>query len=297
MRQYRNILKMTCILTTSLLATESFLLPEVVKQDANFKIFAERAFNRSQQKLAPQPDVIDNTQRFLKIDFDLFLSQFHDAFGFLWTPQQEHFDNERLQALFTHYHTRTAEHEKPLIFSANILYIAGLEMFEKNEDYHHLEQAAIIGHHYAQFEMFKIKYRESAYQQSMNYLLSSAAQKNPKALSILSDVYVGFWPNIIASKDNTLAKLLCEEAAKQSDEAIFTLRVATKTEGFFGETKNFQEGIKAAKGLAESGNKRAIDFLESLKRSSGESLFEMFNLTNKDFQFLSEFIQWKDDDE
>ncbi len=297
MKKYRNILAITSVLSTSLFATEGLLLPEVVKQDASFRPFAERAFDLSQQKgSCSTHDALNDMQRFLKIDFDALLSQFHTSFGFVWRPQQEQFDNERLQALFAHYHTKTADQEKPLIFSANVLYVAGLEMFEKNGNYTHLEQAATLGHHRAQFEMFRIKYKESYYQEAMNYILSSAAQKNPNALSRLSDIYAGFWPNTTDDKDNLMAKLLCKEAAKQSEEAMFTLRVSTKTEGFFGETKNFQEGIKAAKELANTGNNRAIEFLESLKRSSGESLSEMFDLTDEDLKFLATAIQWKDED-
>ena len=301
MKKYRNILAITSVFTTSLLATESFLLPDVVKQDTAFRPFAERAFDRSQQKVsckdvsscAPH-DALNDVQRFLQIDFEALLLQFHTSFGFVWQPQQEQFDNGKLQELFSHYHTKTTPHEKPLIFSANVLYVGGLEMYENNGNYTHLEQAAALGHHLAQYEMFKIKYKESDYQQAMNYILSSAAQKNSEALSLLSDIHAGFWPLIEEKIDNAMAKLLCEEAAKQSDEAMFTLRVSTKTEGFFGETKNFQEGIIAAKELAESGNNRAVTFLESLKRSSRESLYEMFYLTDEDFKFLETEIQWKD---
>lgn len=301
MKKYRNILAITSVFTTSLLATEHFLLPEVLKQDTAFRPFAERAFDRSQQKVSSKNtlsctphDALNDVQRFLQIDFDALLSQFHDSFGFVWQPQQEQFENERLQALFAPYHTKTAAHEKPLIFSANLLYVAGMEMYENKGNYTHLEQAAALGHRLAQYEMFKIKYKESNHQQAMNYILSSAAQKNPSALSRLSDIYAGFWPLILEKIDNTMAKLLCEEAAKQSYEAMFTLRVSTKTEGLFGETKNFQEGIKAAKELAKNGNNRAVTFLESLKRSSGESLYEMFDLTDEDFKFLETEIQWKD---
>lgn len=302
MKKYRNILAVTSVFTTSLFATQDFLLPEVVKQDTAFRPFAERAFDRSQQNLSCKGDVqpcishesLNDTQRFLQIDFDAGLSQLHSSFGFVWTPQQKRFDNEALQNLFSPYHTKTAHHEKPLIFSANILYVGGMEMYENNGNYTHLEQAAALGHHLAQFEMFNIKYKESDYQQAMNYILSSAAQKNSDALVTLSDIYAGFWPLIEEKIDNVMAKLLCEEAAKQSEEAMFTLRVSTKTEGFFGEEKNFQAGIKAAKELAESGNNRAVTFLESLKRSSGENLSEMFDLTNEDLKFLETEIQWKD---
>jgi len=128
-----------------------------------------------------------------------------------------------------------------------------------------------------------------------NYLFCSAAQGNLEALTKLSSVYEGYW-GIGIAKDLDMAKSLCQEAANLGDpEAQFVIKVATLTEGTFGSKKNFQQGVRNAKKLADNGNERAKEFLEGIMMSSTDALQETDDeITDEDLSFLRRFLGWKD---
>jgi hypothetical protein len=209
-----------------------------------------------------------------KDNFEEWLHIFVSHTGYVWLPvQYRTFKNQAINTLLSRYYPQTEPSESGLIFSANILYLAGKAMYEKTGNPQHLEQAASIGHDRAQYDMFRIDYKLSKYDEALNYIFSSASQGNVNALLTLSSIYMGFWHLKEVTPNNNTARQLCQEAADRgNEEAIFRIQVSALTEGFFGDVINFQEGIKSAKRLADNKNTRAQKFIESIMHSSKEAL-------------------------
>ena len=64
---------------------------------------------------------------------------------------------------------------------------------------------------------------------------------------------------------------------------------------FFDAPRNYQQGVRKAKELADSGNQRAKEFIEGIHMSSGDSLQEgNDSITYEDLDFLRKFLGWKD---
>ena len=144
-----------------------------------------------------------------------------------------------------------------------------------------------------QYKMFRFCFKDHK-ADALAYLKSSAHQKHPRALYQLSEIYTGGYYS--DCKELEIAKSYCEEAAALGDEeAIFTIEVSTLTEGWFGYEKNYKEGVKNAKELAEKGNVFAKEFLESIMESSHEALAEASDLKTDDFAFLKDFLGWEEE--
>lgn len=215
---------------------------------------------------------------------------FKDKF---WTSQQ-YIRTQDFKGFFDLYSDRTLSPQDILL--ANIYnYVFEKMSTQREEDRRQvLECAAALGHPEAQYQMHKESLRKGKYDEALTYLMSSATQGNAKAFYRLSAVYRGL-SCLCPQKDFVLAKAFCQEsAALGHDSAIFTLQVVTFTQGVFETEIDFQQGIKNALGLAKQNNKRAQEFLESMRETSEESLEETFpHMTDTDFSFLRENIDWK----
>jgi hypothetical protein len=220
-------------------------------------------------------------QKNLKILDDIFN-------GHLWIPRTYQFTDMSLHLLFNSY--------KPVLnLSLKEIFLANL-FYASKERGSNLETAAVMGHPGAQYEMFSVSYKKREKQASLNYLLCSAAQGYPKALYTLSTMFEGYW-DLGVPRDLSTAKALCQEAANNGDEkAQFSLQVAPYTEGAYNTPVNYQLGVRNAKALADQGNKRAQDFIESIMSSSAEALTERREyITEEDLNFLRSFLGWRDE--
>lgn len=209
-----------------------------------------------------------------------------------WHPSHHIFKSHVLKTLFQDYVRQDISAGEVLL--ANFYYSIGMQVSDKSLKELCLEKAASIGHPEAQYDMFLSSFKNRKSQEAKNYLFSSASQGNSKALYTLSNVHEGYW-EIGIKKDLLIAKELCKEASDMNyPDAEFSLNVATYTEGAFGSDKNFQQGVRNAKLLAEKGNERANKFLNSIQRSSLESLTEVRDdLTDEDLDFLVRFLDWR----
>jgi hypothetical protein len=231
---------------------------------------------------------------FKTLDFEALEKQFFPQGA--WHPHRHHFKEEALQEVFKSYVPQSFPEDKHLIFLANVLYETGKGLYQKNsEDVLFLESAAAIGHPKAQLEMSWVADRKDKLEEAKNYVFRAAAQGDTEALLELSKLYDWGFGNGICPQDRKLAKRLCQEAALlQNSEAIFRIDVATYTDGMFGEPRNFQQGVLNAKKLAEAGNERAKEFIESVFSNSRDGLEEGRDyLTDADFDFLRS-LGWRD---
>jgi len=217
--------------------------------------------------------------------------------GHYWTPQKPQFQNALLQEIFKEYQPVLSPDDHERIFLANILYDAGLRHYQTSQVADSLEYAASLGHAKAQYQMYLVKVPSThARQEAENYLFSAAAQQLPEALLTLSDVYLG-GHLVKKPKDQGIARALCEAAEKQGNyDAQFSLKVATYTEGLFGEKIDYPEGIRNLKKLAEAKNSDAIKCLNAIMESPGDALMEgNDHITDADLDFLRKFLGWRDE--
>jgi len=212
-----------------------------------------------------------------------------------WVPQIHAFSNSSLQELFLPYSSKLSIDDGYVIFHANVFYESGRKIYTMKGNSVFLERAASIGHARAQYKMFLVDFKLGKLEEAKNYLFCSAAQGNPEALLTLSEAYQGFW-GTIAPKELNTAELLCQEAAILGNQgAKFRIEVSTFIEGFFNHKKNYQQGIRNAKALADNNNQHALRFIGAIMESSSDALQEgNETITDKDINFLKEFLGWED---
>ena len=275
-------------------ATED--LSELMKRDATLRPYVRDLITGSDVK--EQPRILESIESvsFQQLNFEELIPQVFR--GNAWMPSSYDFRNSTLQELFRPYCPRLSRSEGYMVFLANVLYEAGSRLCEQSGTILHLEHAASIGHAGAQRKMFFIDFKAGKLSEARSYLLCSAAQGDPEALLTLSSVYQGYWGTMV-EKDLGLAKALCHEASNLGNqEAQFKIKVATLTGGLFNSEINYQQGIRAAKELADAGNQRAQSFLSAIMRSSGDALQEGNDfITYEDLDFLRSFLGWKDVDD
>ncbi|MEI8295996.1 MAG: hypothetical protein WCG04_05690, partial [Alphaproteobacteria bacterium] len=280
MKNKKSIILLSVILSmsSSIFAAEDVLsyrdfLPEIIKRDAALRPYVKTLISRSDlPEKVELFSTIETPESFRALDFKgLLKGMFGEK---AWMPPVYQFKDIDLQGLFQPYFYKDPALDAQMIFLANVLYAAGDMLYQQTGNSIHLEHAASIGHADAQFKMFLIAFKAQKQEEAKNYLFCSAAQGYIPALYALSTVFEGY-RQIGVPKDLRVAKALCQEAADLGDqEAIFVINVATLTEGTFGSQKNFQQGVRIAKELADGGNTHAQSFLEAIMKSSGDALQE-----------------------
>lgn len=294
MKKNKLILFSILLLSNTVLATEDFL-PDIIKKDQALRPYVKSVISSSElPKKVELFSSIESPSSFKQLDFkELLQGMFGEK---VWTPHIHKFKNILLQEALQPYSPKLSDSEVEMVFLANILYSAGSMLYDETKHYTHLEHAASLGHSDAQLKMFSVDFKLGRLEEAKNYLFCSAAQGNLQALNKLSSVYEGYW-GIGVPKNLDMAKFICQEASDLGDpEAQFMINVASFTEGAFGSEKNFQQGVRNAKNLADSGNQRAIEFLEGIMMSSADALQEADDeLTGEDLNFLRSFLKWKDE--
>ncbi len=283
-----------------LLSTPSFCamedsLPEIMQRDMTLRPYVRDLIsNSSCEEKSEILNRIESSSSFRQLNFRSLMQGVFGEHG--WVPHVQDFKTVELQELFHPYYPKLADSDGHTVFLANVLYEAGNKLYNQNHNPIHLEHAASIGHSGAQRKMFSIDFKLGKMEEAKNYLFCSAAQGNVDALLTLSEVYEGYW-SIGVSKDLRTARLLCQEASELGNlEALFNIKVATLTEGMFGYQRNFQQGIREAKELAETGNPRAQEFIEGIMISSADALQEgNDSIAHEDLLFLKSFLGWQDD--
>lgn len=301
MRNKILILALSAICTTSFSSEKLFIKENLdisIKEDPRIVAYMKDVVTLP-EKDAVIADVISPNEMHHNLNFEKVSQKtFNENY---WFPQETIFDDSKIDELLVNYKPKLKDIDNYHIFLANLLYASGSPycLATKNPDF--LEYAASIGHADAQYKMFSIALKSKKYSEAKNYLLSAAAQRNSEALLKLSDIYQGGYQLLIKdiSKDLGMSERLCRESAVLGNEAAqFRLEVATLTEGFFGSKTNYQEGIKKAKELANKGNKRAEEFINSIMQSSSDSLMEGNELiTQTDLEFLKSHLGWEDIEE
>ncbi|MBX9804559.1 MAG: hypothetical protein K2Y18_02255 [Alphaproteobacteria bacterium] len=270
-------------------------LPEVIQKDVNLRPYVKGLLTSATFVKSPSLySQIESPSDYKLLDFEMLRKGiFGEA---AWVPQTHEFKSAVVNELFRPYFPKSATLDSQMVFLANVLYSAGKSIFQKFQDFTHIEHAASIGHAGAQLEMYLISTRARKQQDARDYLYSSAAQGNVNALLKLSSAYHGL-RNVGIPKDVEVAKLLCQEASDLgSPEARFRIEVAPLTEGFFGSKKNFQQGVRKAKELADGGNRRAKSYIEAMMNRSTAAFLEADDeTTDADLDFLEQFLGWKDD--
>jgi len=200
-----------------------------------------------------------------------------------WQPQSHEFQTEAAQSYFSQYkpafHISAAE-----IIVANFFF----DSWNRDHNVNSLVTAVNYGHVDALREFsFLIQGKYPLLYGELTH--RAAAQGNVHALYDLSVAYC--YCSGLKEKNLPLAKSLCIEAARLGhSEAMFNVEVDSLLVGRFGEKRNFQEGVRRAKLLADAGNKRAKEFMDSIARVSPESLIEADSeITKEDLEFLHVF--------
>lgn len=270
-------------------------LPELMHQDVGIRPYVKSLITSSTlDEQAQLLSAVESPTTFSRLNFNQLVQGIFDDNA--WRPHAHEFKDNNLKLLFSPYFSKLSPSDAHLIFLANVLYDVGSRIYSHSHNYNYLERAASIGHDGALYKMFLVAYDEGKLEAAKNYLLCSGAQGNQSALLTLAEVFEGY-KNIGLPKNFLMAKLLCQEAASLgSQEAQFNLQVATLTEGTYGFERNFQQGIRNAKQLADSGNQQAIKFLNAIMESSGDALLEgSSSITYEDLDFLRSFLNWKDE--
>lgn len=296
MKNILILLSFLSIFTPAFCAIENSL-PEIMQKDRMLRPYVRDLIsNSSCERKTEILDTLESPELFLKLNYNTLMQEAFGTNG--WIPHVCAYENTALQELFAPYRSKFFTSDIYMIFLANVLYDAGSRLYDQGGSPYHLEHAASIGHAKAQLKMFFVTFKLEKGVEAKNYLFCSAAQGNENALLTLSEIYEGY-RKIDISKDLAIAKLLCQEAAKFGNpEAKFNIMVATLIEGTFNSQKNYQQGIRKAKDLADSGNEHAQSFLNAIMRSSGDALQEGNNLiTYEDLNFLRDFLGWKDERE
>ena len=257
----KNILLLlsAVLLSTPLGATENPLqdsLPGLLQKDTKLRPYVKDFISSSNFPGKEQVlTSIESPSLFKKLNFHELIPEIPGRNA--WVPQTCLFSNNTLQQLLKPYSPSLSPSDEHMIFLANILYEAGTKVYDQINNTVYIEYAASIGHANAQRKMFSIDFKLGKLVESGNYLLCSAAQGNADALLTLSEVYQGFWQIGIPS-DLNIARLLCQEAANRGNiDALYRIEVSTLTEGFFNSQRNYQQGIRKAKELADNNNSRA----------------------------------------
>ena len=296
MKKYPLILWSILLITTPILATTEDL-PELMRRDVMLRPYVKDLITSSNVKEQSRILAsIESSVSFSQLDFrELIPKVFR---GNVWIPSSYDFRNSVLQELFRPYCPRLSPTEVHMIFVANVLYDAGSRLYQQTGNFSHLEHAASIGHAGAQRKMFTLYFKINKLEEAKNSLLCCAAQGDPEALLTLSSVYQGCWGAMVERNVDT-ARTLCQKASELGNtKALFDIRVATLTEGLFNSERNYQQGIRVAKELADAGNEPAQAFLRSIMKSSGDALQEGNDfITDEDLDFLKVFLGWKDWDD
>ena len=295
MKKNKLLLFSSLLLSTPICAMED--LPTLMNRDVILRPYVKDLIASSD--LPEQARILENmesTITFRQLNFkELIRGVFKDQ---AWVPHVHDFRNGALRDLFHSFAPKLAPSEVHMIFLANVLYDAGSRIYKQFADFSHLEHSASIGHADAQRTMFSVDFKAGKLTEAVNYLFCSAAQGNPDALLTLSEVYQGYW-GLGIERDLNIAKLLCQEASALGNmEAQFRIEVATLTEGMFNAERNYQQGVRTAKQLADSGNKRAKEFIEGILVSSGDALQEgNDSISYEDLDFLRQHLGWKDSED
>ncbi|MBX9804564.1 MAG: hypothetical protein K2Y18_02280 [Alphaproteobacteria bacterium] len=281
------------LISYSIFAAENSL-PDILSKDPSLTPYVKDLVSRCDSL---NKDLVLNSmgsnESYKQNDFgDLLKHMFGDK---AWKPRVHQFRNASLQELLHPYSLKEISTDPEVILLANILYAAGKGLYAQNRNYAHLQHAASLGHAGAQYKMFLVAFRLRK-DNSQEFMFRSAAQGHVKALLELSQLYQGGW-GLKMTVSIPIAKLLCEEAAiLGSQEAEFKLEVATLREGYFNSQKNFQQGIRKTKELADRGNKCAQSNLEAIMRIPADGFQEADDdITEEDLDFLEEYLGWWDD--
>lgn len=255
------------------------------------------------QVMGSEPDVLEKAESgpietFKQLNFTKLEQRFFPKGA--WYPGIHTFEDPRLRLLFQPYTNHQFTQDPHLIFLANVLYEVGYTLHTQDqEEYPFLELAAAIGHAKAQFQMFLVASKQEKFEEAKSYIFCAAAQGNTDALSKLSYYFDVGKEKRGYAQDRSLARLLCQAGANQGDlNALFELQVSTYTEGMFGQEKDFQQGVRNAKTLADAGNERAKTWIESMMQTSRDAM-EEGEITDReeDFAFLKAFLGWEGDEE
>lgn len=291
----KKFLILFSVLLSSATSLAMETLPDEIQKDNKLRPYVKGLLTTATFVKSPSLySQIESPTEYKQLDFEMMRTGiFGDT---AWVPQIHEFKSAAIKDLFRPYFRKSITLDPQLVFLANVLYSAGKSIYQESKDFTHLEHAASLGHSDAQLDMYLISIRAGKQQEARNYLCSSAAQGNIDALLKLSAAYHGL-KNVGVSRDVEVAKLLCQEAADLgSPEARFKIEVATLTEGFFDSKKNFQEGVRKAKELAEAGNPRAQSFIKGIMGTSTVAFCEADDeITDADLDFLEQFLGWKDD--
>lgn len=269
-------------------------LPGLMKRDATLRPYVKDLITGS--SLPEQSQLLTTIESPLSFRGLNFRELLGGVFGrSAWVPHVHEFRDVTLHNLLHPYFPRLLTSEMEMVFLANVLYEAGMRIYDQTSNPAYLEYAASIGHPGAQRKMFSVDFKSGKLAEARNYLFCSAAQGNTEALLTLSEAYQGYW-GIGILRDLSIARLLCQEASDLGNpEAQFRIEVATLTEGFFDSQRNFQQGVRKAKELADIGNQRAHEFIKGIHMSSGDALQEGNDfITYEDLDFLRSFLGWKD---
>jgi TPR repeat protein len=129
--------------------------------------------------------------------------------------------------------------------------------------------------------------------QAKLHLEKSVDEGYIEGIKTLADAYHGVWFDLGVPYNLAMTKILYKKAAGMGDEeAIFIYEVSSLTEGFAGTQRNFQLGVRKAQQLANGGNQVAVEWIKNLHCLSEESLIESDGMTEDDFVFLEEFLNW-----